>query len=419
MPGFFTKAETESNSRPGGKTYSCISCGLYKHINSPKMRPFGDFKKQILIIGEFPGRAEDSSGIPFQGKTGRYLRSILKKSKIDLQRDCLTIYANKCYPKLQEDGKDKIPGAYEIACCRTKVLNVVKEHKPKLIITLGFSAIFGLIGHRWKKNFEGDSKWRGLQLPIKWRGWTIPDRDIKAWVCPTFNPEYVLEKLAEEKYQVETIWQQDIRNAISKLNEPLPIYKEPKIKYIEDLKILNEIKPNSISAFDYEATGLKPYAKGHKIVCIAIAVSENKVYTFMLPEKKKKRKPFLQYLSDETKRKIAQNLKYEDTWSEVILNTSVKGWDFDTMLASHVIDNRTGVTGLKFQTYVQFGIIDYDSEIAPYLKAKDANSLNRVLKFVKQPGGNKKLLKYCAYDSIYEFRLAVLQKKEFENLLPF
>ena len=45
MAGFFTKKETESKTRPDGKTYSCYSCGLYKNAKSAKMQPVGEFKK--------------------------------------------------------------------------------------------------------------------------------------------------------------------------------------------------------------------------------------------------------------------------------------------------------------------------------------------------------------------------------------
>ena len=57
--GFFTRKETESKTRPNGKTLSCTSCGLYKRVISPKMQPFGNFKKGIMNIGEAPGEIED------------------------------------------------------------------------------------------------------------------------------------------------------------------------------------------------------------------------------------------------------------------------------------------------------------------------------------------------------------------------
>jgi len=109
-------------------------------------------------------------------------------------------------------------------------------------------------------------------------------------------------------------------------------------------------------------------------------------------------------------------------WSLVRLKTEVANWEWDTMIASHILDNRPEVTGLKFQTYVQFGVIDYDSEISPYLKSgsNDGNALNRIEELVKLPSGKEKLMEYCAMDSIFEFRLAQLQiEKIGYDFLPF
>jgi len=90
------------------------------------------------------------------------------------------------------------------------------------------------------------------------------------------------------------------------------------------------------------------------------------------------------------------------------------------MQAAHIIDNRQGICGLKFQTYICFGVGDYSSEISPYLKGvdkKDANSLNTVLELCESKEGKKKLLTYCGFDTIYQYRLAILQKDEI--LAPF
>ena len=129
---------------------------------------------------------------------------------------------------------------------------------------------------------------------------------------------------------------------------------------------------------------------------------------------RREKEPFVELLRNENVGKIAQNMKFEHTWSCVRLRQPVVNWVQDTMLMTHLFDNRSGVSGLKFQTYVQFGVVDYDSEVPPFLKSveeKNANSLNRIMELVAIPGGKELLLKYNAYDSIYEYRLAELQNK--------
>jgi hypothetical protein len=219
----------------------------------------------------------------------------------------------------------------------------------------------------------------------------------------------------------ETIWIQDLERAISMIKIPFLKYKEPKIEVIEDLSILNDITSDLIS-FDYETTGIKPQAEGHRIICASVADTPNHAYVFLMPRTKRNRKPFLDLLSDPRIGKMAHNMKFEDTWSNVRLKTEVNNWNWDSMLASHVLDNRTGVTGLKFQTYVLLGIPNYDEEISPWLHSEDkgGNSYNRIQELIKTEDGKNKLLKYCALDAINTFRISQIQQRQMNyTFLPF
>jgi hypothetical protein len=131
-------------------------------------------------------------------------------------------------------------------------------------------------------------------------------------------------------------------------------------------------------------------------------------------------RPFLNFLADKTIGKIAHNMKFEQSWSVNCLRQPVENWAWDTMLASHIIDNRDGITSLKFQTYVHFGVIDYASDMDSYLRAvdeKNSNSINRIDELLKQPGGAEMLLKYNGLDTIYTNRLAKMQRSDIQ--LPF
>jgi hypothetical protein len=288
----------------------------------------------------------------------------------------------------------------------------IKQLKPKLIILLGTIAVQSVIGGRWKRDLGGIAKWRG---------WVIPDQDYKCFIAPIFAPSYVKHM---ERPEIELTFKKDLQNALRNINAPFPKNKKPEIIDISgDLKVLKQIKPLSMVAFDYETTGLKPHDKGHEILCTSVAVSPDKVYVFNTPKNKKKLKPFIDVLRDENIKKMAQNMKYENTWTNVIFGTHIKNWYWDSMIAAHILDNRPGITGLKFQTYVQFGVVDYASEVTPHLMAensKNANSLNRLKAFMEKPKNNEMVKKYCALDSIYQYRLALKQIKEFELLeLPF
>lgn len=404
MSGFFTRKETESKTRPTGRNLSCTSCGLYRDARTPKFTPYGNFKKKIMLIGEMPSETDDRDGELHQDRTGRFLKRTMKELGIDVFEDCISINAINCYT-----DNEQSPLPFEVDCCRKIVMQHIEAFKPKVIIAFGMSAVVSLIGTRWKKDIGSIAKWRG---------WTIPDQTLSAWVCPVFSIKQV--EFADEKKSTEKlIWKQDLEQAIKMVNKPFLKHIEPEIEIITDLSVISNIKAYHsdvmvapMAAFDYECTGLKPHAEGHRIVCASIANTANHAWVFEMPRSKRERQPFIDFLANEKIRKIAQNMKYEEIWSTVRLKQPVQGWHWDTMLASHQLDNRQSVTGLKFQVYVQFGIIDYSSDIEPYLHGvedKNANSHNRILELMSTEDGKKKVLLYCGYDSIYEYRLTHIQ----------
>lgn len=408
--GFFDLEQTKSKSRPDGKVYSCASCGLYQNCLSPKMRAFGNGRKRILNIGEAPGETEDRKGKQWQGKVGRLLQRTYRQFGIDLFEDCVNINAVNCRP-----AENRKPTDYEVACCRPSIQQVIDEFQPHMIMLFGNAAISSVIGAQWKKNMGGITKWRG---------WQIPDRNLGAWVCPVFHPSFVDRQ--QKSKQIETIWENDIENALECLDKNFPDFQDDKknIHFVEPGEIeavLSDIGnkyEGGISFIDYEATGLKPHAIGHRIVCTAIAPEPHKAFVFMGPKTKVQKRALADFLVSPFIGKAAANMKFEHAWSLVKLGVETQPWIWDTMQAAHILDNRPGITNLKFQTYVQLGVADYDSHISPYLTGrkagedpKSANAINRIFELVKKDGG-KELMTYCALDALYEYQLGQIQMEQ-------
>jgi hypothetical protein len=81
------------------------------------------------------------------------------------------------------------------------------------------------------------------------------------------------------------------------------------------------------------------------------------------------------------------------------------------MVAAHILDNRQGITGLKFQSLVRLGVPDYSKHVKPYLEA-DRHGLNRIMELHLQD-----LLMYNGLDSACTWLLAALQAQDFETVL--
>jgi len=403
MSGFFKLHEITGSDLD--KAYGCGSCELYRTCIHPRMKPHGEGRKGIMILAEAPGEKEDQRGVPLVGDCGLLVRRLLKRNGVDLDLDCVKINAVACRPP-----ENRTPTLKEINACRPRVWDTIQSTNPKVLFLFGGSAVNTFLGHRLKKDVGAITRWIGR---------AIPDQETGIWVVPTYHPSFILrnpqnpvvEMMFEEHLQLGIKLSQsdnfpDFGNEESKIK--VLTKKSDIVDYLIDIL---DRKPEALS-IDYETSGLKPHAPGHFIECASIAESGDEGYAFpFYPDIKKY---WVKILRDKQIGKMAHNMKFEDTWSYHILGTRVFNWVWDSMIAAHVLDNRPHVCGLKFQAYVNFGIVDYDSYISKYLSAggrkSSANDFNRVRK-----ANRMKLLTYCGMDSMLEHRLATIQMNTLER----
>lgn len=420
MRGFLSESMIKPLTRgPQAQQVGCGSCGLFRGCRSPKIGIGGKGRAGILCLGEAPGEAGDAEGEAWAGEAGAFLEEKLRPYGIHLSRDCWCLEAVQCRPP-----KDRAPKASEIMACRPRVWQTIRELKPKLILLFGATAVASFLGDRWRKDALGG-------IP-RWRGWTIPDREARAWACPLLPPNEVLKqrKAKGGKLGVEAVFDRDLAQALGKLDEPFPytdIFREEEfVRIIQNEDELNRHlvyllcrfneHPEDLLAIDLETTGLKPYRDGHRIVSCALAYGMDEVIAFPWPTGNPPQSRLRRLLGDPRIRKVAANLPFEDRWL-THFGFPVEGWCWDTLLAAHVLDNRTGVTGLKFQTYVQFGVLGYDDDVGPWLRSggeeeaqHGANAFNRIEElWRKKP---EELLRYNGMDALLEYRLARKQMVE-------
>jgi uracil-DNA glycosylase family 4 len=401
MSGFFTKEEIPFNNQINKAT--CSRCGLYLKCRHPKMEPSGGGKKEIYIVLDCPSTSDDESNLHLSGDSGQFLLSIFKKLGVDVRNDCIVDYAVKCKPP-----KGEVLGIH-IEACRSKLWDNLTMYKPKVVIILGATGLEMFLKPRWEGTVGEISTWRGF---------TIPDRSVKAWVCPSYSPRFVAQN---DKHPVlKKILADDIYAALDCLNKPYPNYidEEKLIKIINNesdqvdwlSSLYNKaLQQKIILAMDYETTGLKPHAPGHQIACTSMCYNENEAVSMWNPTMTPLVKRWVKkILTCGNIIKIAHNIKYEMAWTLNILGYPLHPIGFCTMQAAHIIDNRPGIVGLKLQSYVHFGLMGYETEIKPFLSSDGGgNSFNTVFE------APRTLLQlYNGVDSLTQFRLATKQLKE-------
>ena len=100
----------------------------------------GTISAKIMIIGEAPGKTEDTQGRPFVGMAGKILRNVLEKVDIGDETIFITNIV-KCRPP-----NNRIPEEDERISCKNYLDRQVSLISPTIICVLGGTAYSFLLG---------------------------------------------------------------------------------------------------------------------------------------------------------------------------------------------------------------------------------------------------------------------------------
>jgi len=163
----------------------CRNCELWRHATQA-VAGAGPAGAALMLVGEQPGDQEDLAGTPFAGPAGKVLDDALRQAGIDRQAAYLT-NAVKHF-KWEPRGKRRIhktPAQREVDACNPWLKKELAEVAPRVVVTLGSTALRALTGRRDLNLSEV------LGRALRHEG---------RWVVPTWHPSYVL-RLTERNQQ--------------------------------------------------------------------------------------------------------------------------------------------------------------------------------------------------------------------------
>ncbi len=137
-----------SLEKQAAKIRVCKMCSLHK---SRKLAVPGEGSPNadLMFIGEGPGAEEDIQGRPFVGAAGKYLNALF--AIIGLKReDVFITNVVKCRPP-----RNRVPKLNECKACSNYLKAQMSIIKPKLICTLGNTALETLTGESSISNTHG------------------------------------------------------------------------------------------------------------------------------------------------------------------------------------------------------------------------------------------------------------------------
>jgi len=183
------------------RALACVKCPHLASSRKNVVFGVGSIDAQLMFVGEAPGADEDAQGEPFVGKAGQLLTKIIQATGLK-RSDVYIANILKCRPDTpgQSAGNRK-PTPDEMATCIPFLHEQIDLIRPKVIVTLGVTAVEGLLGKTL-----GITKLRG-----NWKTYRGTP------LMPTYHPAYLLRNQAmSEKRKV---WE-DMLAVMEKLSMP-------------------------------------------------------------------------------------------------------------------------------------------------------------------------------------------------------
>jgi DNA polymerase len=142
----------------------------------------GNPQARVMFVGEAPGREEDIAGLPFVGRSGQLLDSMM--AAIGLDRT--TAYIANIIPWRPPGNRTPTPQESQI--CLPFIKRQIELADPDILVCLGGPSAAALLGLT-----EGIRRSRG-----RWRVYHTGKREIRA--IATFHPAYLLRTPLEKRF---------------------------------------------------------------------------------------------------------------------------------------------------------------------------------------------------------------------------
>jgi DNA polymerase len=109
----------------------CVRCQELAATRKKVVFGAGNADAELMFVGEAPGASEDEQGLPFVGRAGKLLETLLKEIGLE-RKDVFIANVLKCRPP---GNRDPLP--VEIENCREYLYRQVELIQPRVICSLG------------------------------------------------------------------------------------------------------------------------------------------------------------------------------------------------------------------------------------------------------------------------------------------
>lgn len=324
---------------------TCTDCPLHEEAQCVCLIGQGAVPADVMIVGEAPGYREDEVEKPFAGKAGQVLDQYLQENQISREQVYITNVC-KCHPE-----GNRTPTKKEMKACLPYLWKEIEVVQPKFILLLGNTPFEALMKKTGIKQHRGN-----------WM--TVGDMQVMV----TYHPAAILRNPA-----YTPALKSDITRFFQMVKGEVPqeaIIPYTYIRRKEQLvECLNELKHARVVSYDIET-------HDPDLLCLGMYyIRQDKTeYGYWLPlahpesPHLKNWQKWLQPFDRMTERShgykaltVGQNAKFDNRHISRVTG-AVPYLSFDTMLASHILDENNP-HGLDYLTQTYTNAPNYKGKV--------------------------------------------------------
>jgi len=338
----------------------CTKCSISKTCVVPCLMGDGMKTAKVMFVADNPTELEDEKGEWMAGKPGRLFRDLLTQIGLDVEKDCYFTGAIKCPTPSDDKGNQRQPLKDEISNCAPYLEAEIKIVKPEIIVPMGNVSLKSILGK------TGITKFRGKA--VEHNG---------AIVFPMLHPTLIFRQPKHGKNFTTDIM--NLKTLVESGMESLT-KAEVDYRYLETIDEVEEeierLMESERIVFDIETTGLNPFLKESKIVCISMTDAtksgvtiplEHPEFTWSSMELDMVVGLIKKLLESVKPKKAGHNGKFDMKWLKYIYDIDVANYAFDPMIAHYIaVSEERGGHGLKDLAWEHTDMGGYDNALDDY-----------------------------------------------------